>query len=142
MPLRKPSEFFDDKNKKSSLDIAKEELINAAPESLETISEAYDTFKTNLNQIQKLSNFTETIDSFKVGLEKVNSLTEVVEQIESEIQDLVKKEDLDEVIMSQLFFVEESLKKTQSKIKSLNSKTLLSVKEEFDTLSNLVTNFV
>jgi len=142
VPLRKPSEFFDDKNKKSSLDIAKEELINAAPESLETISEAYDTFKTNLNQIQKLSNFTETIDSFKVGLEKVNSLTEVVEQIESEIQDLVKKEDLDEVIMSQLFFVEESLKKTQSKIKSLNSKTLLSVKEEFDTLSNLVTNFV
>ena len=142
MPLRKPSEFFDDKNKKSPLDVTKEELKNAAPENLETISEAYGSFKTNLNQVQKLSSFTESLEDFKFGLEKVNSLTEVVDQIEAEIKDLVKKEDLDEAIMAQLFFVEESLNKTQTRIKTLNSKTLVSVKEDFDNLSTLVNNFL
>ena len=142
MPLIKPSEFFDDKNKKSPLDAAKEDLNNAAPENLETISEAYNSFKTNLNQAQRLSSFTETLDEFKSGLDKVNSLSEAVEQIEVEIQDLVKKEDLDGAIMSQLLFVEETLKKAQGKIKSLNSKTLLSIKEDFDSLTSLVNNFV
>ena len=142
MPLIKPSEFFDDKNKKSPLDVAKEDLNNAAPENLETISEAYNSFKTNLNQAQRLSSFTETLDEFKSGLDKVNSLSEAVEQIEVEIQDLVKKEDLDGAIMSQLLFVEETLKKAQGKIKSLNSKTLLSIKEDFDSLTSLVNNFV
>ncbi len=142
MPLVKPSEFFDDKNKKSSLDSVKENLNSAAPEKLETISEAYDSFKTNLNQIQKLSNFTETLDNFKVGLERVDSLSDAVEQIKAEIQDFAKKEDLEESIMSQLFFIEESLKTTQSKIKTLNSKTLFNIKEEFDSLSSVVENFI
>lgn len=108
MPLVKPSEFFDDKNKKSSLDSVKENLNSAAPEKLETISEAYDSFKTNLNQIQKLSNFTETLDNFKYSFEKVESLSNAFDKIKLEIQDFVKKEDLEESIMSQLFFVEES----------------------------------
>jgi hypothetical protein len=142
VPLVKPSEFFDDKNKKSSLDSVKENLNSAAPEKLETISEAYDSFKTNLNQIQKLSNFTETLDNFKVGLERVDSLSDAVEQIKAEIQDFAKKEDLEESIMSQLFFIEESLKTTQSKIKTLNSKTLFNIKEEFDSLSSVVENFI
>jgi hypothetical protein len=142
VPLVKPSEFFDDKNKKSSLDSVKEDLNSAAPEKLETISEAYDSFKTNLNQIQKLSNFTETLDNFKIGLEKVNLLSDAVEQIKIEIQDFAKKEDLEESIMSQLFFVEESLKTSQSKIKTLNSKTLFNIKEEFDSLSLVVENFI
>ena len=142
MPLVKPSEFFDDKNKKSSLDSVKENLNSAAPEKLETISEAYDSFKTNLNQIQKLSNFTETLDNFKSGLERVDSLSDAVEQIKAEIQDFAKKEDLEESIMSQLFFIEESLKTTQSKIKTLNSKTLFNIKEEFDSLSSVVENFI
>lgn len=142
MPLVKPSEFFDDKNKKSSLDSVKENLNSAAPEKLETISEAYDSFKTNLNQIQKLSNFTETLDNFKSSLEKVDSLSNAVEQIKLEIQDFAKKEDLEESIMSQLFFVEESLKTAQSKIKTLNSKTLFNIKEEFDSLSSVVENFI
>lgn len=142
MPLAKPSEFFDDKNKKSSVDSFKENLNSAAPEKLETISEAYDLFKTNLNQIQKLSNFTETLDNFKSSIDRVNSLSNAVEQIKVEIRDFAKKEDLEESIMSQLFFVEESIKTVQNKIKTLNSKTLFGIKEEFDNLSSVVENFI
>ena len=51
MPLKKPSEFYD-KNNNSSFDEVKEELKNAQPERVENISEAFDYFKGNLNNIK------------------------------------------------------------------------------------------
>ena len=64
MPLKKPSEFYD-KKPNSSFDNVKEELKNAQPEKVERISEAFDSFKGNLNNLQALKDFTETFGTFK-----------------------------------------------------------------------------
>ena len=134
MPLKKPSEFYE-KNPNSSFDDVKEELKNAKPEKVERISEAFDSFKSNLNNIQSLSDFTETFNTFKSNVEKVEGLSNTVEEIRENIQDLISKKDLDDSMMAHLLFVEESIRNVQDKVKTVNSNTLFEVKEEFNTLS-------
>ena len=141
MPLKKPSEFYD-KNPNSSFDDIKEELKNAKPEKVERISEAFDSFKTNLNSLQSLSDFTETFDTFKSNVEKVESLSTTVEEIRENIQDLISKKDLDDSMMAHLLFVEESIRNVQDKVKTVNTNTLYEVKEEFNTLSEKVNEFL
>jgi len=130
VPLRKPSEFFNDKKPKSSLDLVKEELDSAAPEKIERISEVFDAFKTNVNHLQKLSDFTNSFDTFSSNVDKINSLYEGVENLKIEIQNFIKKEDLDDVLMAQIFFIEQSIRDVQERIKSINSETLSEIKEE------------
>ena len=141
MPLKKPSEFYD-KNPNSSFDDIKEELKNAKPEKVERISEAFDSFKSNLNNIQSLSDFTETFNTFKSNVEKVEGLSNTVEEIRENIQDLISKKDLDDSMMAHLLFVEESIRNVQDKVKTVNSNTLHEVKEEFNTLSEKVNEFL
>ena len=141
MPLKKPSEFYE-KNPNSSFDDVKEELKNAKPEKVERISEAFDSFKSNLNNIQSLSDFTETFNTFKSNVEKVEGLSSAVEEIRENIQDLISKKDLDDSMMAHLLFVEESIRNVQDKVKTVNSNTLFEVKEEFNTLSEKVTEFL
>ena len=141
MPLKKPSEFYD-KNPNSSFDDVKEELKNAKPEKVERISEAFDSFKSNLNNIQSLSDFTETFNTFKSNVEKVEGLSNTVEEIRENIQDLISKKDLDDSMMAHLLFVEESIRNVQDKVKTVNSNTLFEVKEEFNTLSEKVNEFL
>ena len=142
MPLRKPSEFFNDINSKNSLDLVNEELNSAAPEKIEKLTEAFDVFKYNLNNIQSLTEFTNNIDGFKSNIEKVNNLSECIDLLKEEIETCIKKEDLDNAMMSQLFFVEESIKNVQDNIKYLNSKTLLDIKDEFLSLSETIEDFL
>ena len=137
MPLKKPSEFYE-KNPNSSFDDVKEELKNAKPEKVERISEAFDSFKSNLNNIQSLSDFTETFNTFKSNVEKVEGLSNTVEEIRENIQDLISKKDLDDSMMAHLLFVEESIRNVQDKVKTVNSNTLFEVKEEFNTLCEKV----
>ena len=141
MPLKKPSEFYE-KNPNSSFDDVKEELKNAKPEKVERISEAFDSFKSNLNNIQSLSDFTETFNTFKSNVEKVEGLSNTVEEIRENIQDLISKKDLDDSMMAHLLFVEESIRNVQDKVKTVNSNTLFEVKEEFNTLSEKVAEFL
>ena len=141
MPLKKPSEFYE-KNPNSSFDDIKEELKNAKPEKVERISEAFDSFKSNLNNIQSLSDFTETFNTFKSNVEKVEGLSSAVEEIRENIQDLISKKDLDDSMMAHLLFVEESIRNVQDKVKTVNTNTLFEVKEEFNTLSEKVTEFL
>ena len=138
MPLKKPSEFYK-KVPNSSLDEIRE---NATPEKVETISEAFDSFKTNFDHIQTLTEFTNTFDTFKNNIEKVDNLTESVSDIQDSIQDLIKKEDLDDAMTAQLLFVEESIRNVQDKVKTLNSKSVFAIKEEFSSLSETVYNFI
>jgi len=142
VPLRKPSDYFNDKVSKNSLDLVKEELSFAEPEKVERVSEAFDIFKSNLNNIESLNDFTSTFDTFKSNFEKIENLSNNIEQIRESIQDLIRKEDLDNAMMAHLFFVEESIRNIQTSVKSLNSKTLIDIKEEFNDLSNLVDKFV
>ena len=138
MPLKKPSEFYV-KNPNSSLDDIRE---NATPEKVETISEAFNSFKTNFDHIQALTEFTNTFDTFKNNVEKVDTLSESVEEIREGIQDLISKEDLNDAMTAQLLFVEESIRNVQDKVKTLNSKSVLGIKEEFGTLSGIVKEFI
>ena len=140
MALKKPSDFFG--NNKTPLDDVKESYDSARPEKIEQVSEAFDAFKSNLNHIQSLSDFTSTFDSFKNNLEKVESVSGEVSEIKEEIKSLIKKEDLDSAMMAQLLFVEESITKIESKISSINGKTVDKIKEDFVDLSNSVGSFL
>ena len=141
MPLKKPSEFYE-KNPNSSFDDVKEELKNAKPEKVEKISEAFNSFKTNLNNLQALSDFTETFDSFKTNVLKIESLSSGVDEIKETLKDLIDKKDLDDAMMAHLLFVEESIRNVQDKVKTINTNTLSEVKDNFDDLSQKVSNFL
>ena len=141
MALKKPSDFFGN-NKKTPLDEVKEEYVSASPEKIEKVSEAFDTFKSNLNHIRSLSDFTSTFDSFKENLEKVENVSSEVDTIKDEIKSLLKQEDLDSAMMAQLLFVEESISKIESKISSINGETVDQIKEDFKGLSTSVEGFL
>ena len=141
MPLKKPSEFYD-KNQNSSFDNIKEALKNAKPEKVEKISEAFDSFKNNLNNIQALNDFVESVDTFKANAERVETLSGSVEKIRESIKDLTSKKDLDDAMMAHLLFVEEAIRDVQDRVKTLNSNSVLEIKEEFNTLSEAVNNFI
>jgi chromosome segregation ATPase len=137
--LKKPSELF---NQKSSLDTVQEQLMNAEPQKIENLTEAFQVFKTNLNHIQSLSDFSSTLDGFKENVERIDLLSKEIENIKESISDTLKKEDLDTAMMSHLLFVEESIENIQGKIKGLNSKTLYNIKEEFGELEETVSDFI
>ena len=141
MPLKKPSEFYI-KNPSTSMDEVKEGLNIAAPEKIENLSEAFNVFKTNLNHIQSISDFTNKFDSFENNVQKVQLLSQNVEEIKENIDALIKQEDLDEAMTAHLFFVEESIKNVQDKVKTLNSKSILEIKKDFASLSETVNDFI
>ena len=138
MPLKKPKEFYTLKTN-TSLDEVRE---SATPEKVETISGAFNAFKTNLNHVQSISDFTNKFDSFEANIEKVDTLAESIEDIRGDIQELIKKEDLDSAMTAHLLFVEESIRSVQDKVKTVNSKTLLGIKKEFAELSATVNGFI
>ena len=141
MALKKPSDFFG-KNKKSHLDEVKESYDSACPEKIEQVSEAFGTFKENLNHIKSLSDFTNTFDSFKENLEKVETVSQEISTIKEDLKELIRKEDLDSAMMAQLLFVEESISKIESKISSINGETVDQIKEDFKGLSTSVEGFL
>ena len=141
MPLKKPSEFYI-KNPSTSMDEVREGLNVAAPEKIENLSEAFNVFKTNLNHIQSISDFTNKFDSFENNVQKVQLLSQNVEEIKENIDALIKQEDLDEAMTAHLFFVEESIKNVQDKVKTLNSKSILEIKRDFASLTETVNDFV
>ena len=124
------------------MDEVKEGLNVAAPEKIENLSEAFNVFKTNLNHIQSISDFTNKFDSFENNVQKVQLLSQNVEEIKENIDDLIKQEDLDEAMTAHLFFVEESIKNVQDKVKTLNSKSILEIKKDFASLTETVNDFV
>jgi len=138
VPLKKPKEFYTLKPN-TSLDEVKE---SATPEKVETISGAFNAFKTNLNHVQSISDFTNKFDTFEANIEKVDALAESIEDIRGDIQELIKKEDLDSAMTAHLLFVEESIRNVQDKVKTVNSKTLLGIKKEFAELSETVNGFI
>jgi DNA repair exonuclease SbcCD ATPase subunit len=137
--LKKPSNFF---NKKTSLDQVHESLIDVAPQEIENLTEAFQVFKTNLNNVQTLSEFSSTINEFKENFKRVELLSQEIEEIKESVSDSLKKKDLDEAMISHLLFVEKSIEDVQKKVKSLNSKILYDIKEEFQELQEIVTDFV
>ena len=139
MALKKPSDFF---GKKSTFEEIQEQLVDAEPQKIENLTEAFQVFKTNLNNIQTLSDFSSTVNGFKENFERVDVLSKEIEVLKESVNNTLKKEDLNEAMMSHLLFVEESISDVQKKIKGLNSKTLHNIKEEFEELHDTVIDFI
>ena len=137
MALKKPSDFFG-KNK-NDFDKIKDTV---STEKIETVSEAFSAFKTNLNHIQSISDFSDTVENFKDNVDKVESISKEISEVKEDIRGLISKEDLDEAMVAHLLFVEESIKKIEGRIKSINGDTIDKIKEDFINLSETVENFV
>ena len=137
MALKKPSEFFG-KNKNDFDNI--KDTVSA--EKIETVSEAFSAFKTNLNHIQSISDFSDTVENFKENVDRVDSISKEISEVKEDIRGLISKEDLDEAMVAHLLFVEESIKKIEGRIKSINGDTIDKIKEDFINLSETVENFV
>jgi hypothetical protein len=139
--LRKPSEYFkEDEN--ISVDNGVKNLVESSEVEVNTFSEAFNLFKENVSKIETLSEYSETLDDYKLNIEKVNFLSEKIESIETEIQNFLTRKDLDIAVMSQLFVVEQSIKEIQSKVKSINQRTLTEIRLDASNLTKVVNNFI
>ena len=141
MALKKPADFFGNKTK-TPFDEIKKEYDSASPQKIEQVSEAFDSFKDNLNHIRSLSDFTSTFNSFRSNIEKVEIVTDQVALIKEDLKSLIKKEDLDSAMMAQLLFVQESIARIDSRVSSINGETVDKIKEDFVGLSNSVESFL
>ena len=140
MALKKPSEYFKQKEEKSSIDESVQQLVKT-PE-LNTFSDAFESFKNNLSKIEVLSEFSETLDNYRVNVERVNYLSEKVEDIQTEIQNLLRREDLDRAMMSQLIVVEQSILDVQNKVKGINEKNLIEIRLDVSNITKSVNEFL
>ena len=138
MGIRKPSEYFD-REKASVENSIRESSKN--PE-LNTVSDAYDTFKRNLSKVDLLTDFSETLENYQLNIEKVNHLSTKIDEIDEDIKTLLTKEDLDKALISQLLFLEECIHDVQEKVKNINHKNLAQVKSDVSSLSETVNFFI
>lgn len=132
MSLKKPTEFFNQKTKD------KVEIYSQSA----SLPESYDTYKSNLKNIEVLADFTESVGTLKENTERITSLSTEIQSLQEQLSQFIKQEDLDRSMISHLLFVEESIENIQQKIKGLNSKTLLNIKEEFGELQETVNDFI
>jgi hypothetical protein len=130
--LKKPTEFFNQKTKD------KVEIYSQSA----SLPESYDTYKSNLKNIEVLADFTESVGTLKENTERITNLSTEIQNLQEQLSQFIKQEDLDRSMISHLLFVEESIENIQQKIKGLNSKTLLNIKEEFGELQETVNDFI
>ena len=109
---------------------------------LATFSDAFESFKNNLNKIESISNFSNVLDDYKINVDKINYLSKNVEDIRIEIQNLLKKEDLNNAMMSQLLIVEQSIHDVQNKVKGINEKNLNDIRSDISNLTDNLNEFV
>ena len=136
--LKKPSDYFEEDI--ATVNNSVKEL-SKTPE-LNTFSDAFESFKSNLSKIEVLSEFSDTLDNYRVNVERVNHLSEKVEDIREEITNLLSKEDLDRAMMSQLLVVEESILDVQNKVKGINEKNLTEIRLDVFNLTESVNEFL
>ena len=132
MSLKKPTDFFNQKTKD------KVEIYSQST----PLPESYDTYKSNLKNIEVLADFTESVGTLKENTERITNLSTEIQSLQEQLSQFIKQEDLDRSMVSHLLFVEESIENIQQKIKGLNSKTLLNIKEEFGELQETVNDFI
>jgi len=138
--LKKPSEFFHESNKHNNAPDKKGDQTPSA--NIETVSEAFNNFKTNANKINALSELNGTFEEFKSNIGKISILSEEVGSLQEEIKNFLTKKDLDNAIVFHLMTVDENIQNIQKNVKTLNSKSLLKIREEFSILNNAVSEFL
>jgi hypothetical protein len=138
--LKKPTEYFKKQNKVVSVNESIEQVAKL-PE-INTFSDAFESFKSNLNKIETLSSFSDTLDNYRINVERINHISEKVDSINEEIRSYLKKEDLDHAMMAHLLVVEDSLKEVQAKVKGINEKNLTEIRIDVSTLTDSVNDFL
>ena len=132
MALRKPSDFFEDKNK------------NGVSESIKD-TESFDTFqsyKKNIEKFDAISKFSGSLEDYNENVERVNYLSQQLLGVQEEIKTLLTQEDLDRAMMSQLLVVEETTKDIQSRVKTINNEKLADVRKKVERLTEQVNQFI
>ena len=126
--LKKPSELFKKKEETG--------------QSIETNSQAYQSFKENVQKINSLSNFNETIDSYRKSIDNVNILSEEIADIRSDIKNLLTSEDLDRAMMGQFVVIDETISGVQDKVKTINEKKLREIRDNVRGVTESVSEFL
>ena len=126
--LKKPSELFKKKEETG--------------QSIETNSQAYQSFKENVQKINSLSNFNETIDSYRKSIDNVNILSEEIADIRSDIKNLLTSEDLDRAMMGQFVVIDETISGVQDKVKTINEKKLREIRDNVREVTSDVNEFL
>ena len=132
MALRKPSNFFEDKDKSEVSKSIKD------TESFDT----FQTYKKNVEKFDAISKFSGSLEDYNENVEKVNYLSQQLLGVQEEIKTLLTKEDLDRAMMSQLLVVEETANDIQSRVKTINNEKLVGIKQNVKELTEQVNQFV
>jgi chromosome segregation ATPase len=137
MPLKKPSELFQSTESTSVV----EEVIDENVE-INTFSEAFHQFKSNLKNIDTLSSFSESLSSYNENIEKINEISEHVNHLKEELKTYIKREDLEKSILSQLLVFEQCIHKIEEKIEGINQEQLDNIKSIVENISSEVNSFL
>ena len=137
MALKKPTEYF---RKSSKIDESLEKA-NKNPE-LNTFSESFEAFKSNLSRIDTLTQFSSTLESYGENVEKVNFLATQLEEVKQELSTLLRQEDLDRAMLAQLLTVENALQDIQDRVKGINEKHLKQIRGSIRLIEESVEEFL
>lgn len=129
MALKKPSELFND-NQKKRVEV---------PEQLEgTLPENFDVYKSNVKNIEVLNDFVNSFGTLKENIQKIDNLQEVIQSLKEDLQNSITKEDLDTAMMSNLLILEKNIQKIELDLKGINRKDLNRIDEEIGEIENKV----
>ena len=129
MALKKPSELFNDKPKKT---------VEAPEDFGELLPESFDAYKSNVKNIEVLNDFVSSFGTLKENIEKVNLLEEVLQTLKEELNQSITKEDLDNAMASNLLLLEKNIQKIEFNLKGINRKDLNHIEEEIGEIETKV----
>ncbi len=129
MSLKKPSELFNQKPKNK---------VEVSQEAREYLPESFDSYKSNLKNLEVLNDFVNSFGTLKENIQKIDDLEEVVHFLKEELENLIKKEELDNAMMSNLLVLEKNIQKIELNLKGINRKDLNKIEEEIAEIENKV----
>ena len=120
MTLKKPQDFFHREKKITTFNKPIEKLVET-PE-MRSFSNAFDSYKDNIN--------------------KFNALSDTVKGIESELENYINKEELDHAMVACSFLVNESIEELREKIETETQKSVYNLKKNVNDISESINLFI
>jgi len=124
--LKKPSELFNNEPKRQ------------VEVSEQLLPENYDTYKSNVKNVEVLNDFISSYGTLKENLQKIDTLQDVIQSLKEELQNSITKEDLDAAVVSNLLVLEKNIQKIELNLKGINRKDLKRIDEEIEDIENKV----
>jgi len=124
--LKKPSELFNNEPKRQ------------VEVSEQLLPENYDTYKSNVKNVEVLNDFISSYGTLKENLQKIDTLQDGIQSLKEELQNSITKEDLDAAVVSNLLILEKNIQKIELNLKGINRKDLKRIDEEIEDIENKV----